>query len=83
MRRQIAGATFALLLGLAGRGIAAADDTGPAAAPAPASDAPDPAERAKWGAHMGDLPFVVGFEKGTKAAAASGRQPMYFFTATW
>jgi hypothetical protein len=47
---------------------------------APAADA---ADRAKWGDHMGDLPFVVGYEKGMKQAAASGRQPMYFFTATW
>jgi hypothetical protein len=59
-------------------------------APAARADGPevtapvvDAAERAKWGDHMGDLPFVVGYEKGMKQAAATGRTPMYFFTATW
>ena len=51
--------------------------------PEVAVPAADPAERAKWGDHMGDLPFVVGYEKGMKAAATSGRPPLYFFTATW
>ena len=50
----------------------------PASAPAA-----DSAEKEKWGEHMGDLPFVVGYEKGMKAAATSGLPPLYFFTATW
>ena len=59
-------------------------------APAARADGPevavpaaDAAERAKWGGHMGDLPFGVGYEKGMKAAETSGRPPLYFFTATW
>ena len=46
---------------------------------APAADA----ERAKWGEHMGDLPFIVGYEKGMKEVEFTGRPPMYFFTTTW
>ena len=69
-------AVIAFGLGAAAR----ADDTG---AEAPAAPAVSDADRAKWGDHMGDLPFVVGAESGGKAAAASGRTPMYFFTATW
>jgi hypothetical protein len=41
------------------------------------------ADKAKWGDHMGDLPFVIGAPSGVAAAAASGHTPMYFFTATW
>ena len=37
----------------------------------------------KWAEHMGDIPFVVGQAKGVRIATSSGRQPMYFFTATW
>jgi hypothetical protein len=40
---------------------------------------PDP----KWKDHVGDIPFVVGQEAGMRLASASGRTPMYFFTATW
>lgn len=50
---------------------------------APAGPAVSAEDRAKWGDHMGDLPFVVGSEAGAKAAAAAGRTPLYFFTATW
>lgn len=55
------------------------------AAPASADDVPDPAaaEKAKWGEHWGDLPFVVGYEKGMKEVEFTGRPPMYFFTTTW
>lgn len=38
---------------------------------------------AKWKDHMGDIPFVVGQAEGMRVATSSGRQPMYFFTATW
>ncbi len=48
----------------------------------PAAAAPA-AAKSKWSDHMGDVPFVVGYEAGTKAAAESGRPPLYFFTATW
>ena len=47
---------------------------------APAADS---AEREKWGEHMGDLPFIVGYDKGMKEVEFTGRPPMYFFTATW
>ena len=47
---------------------------------APAADS---AEKEKWGEHMGDLPFIVGYDKGMKEVEFTGRPPMYFFTATW
>lgn len=37
----------------------------------------------KWAEHMGDLPFVIGYEKGMAQAKLTGNPPMYFFTATW
>lgn len=37
----------------------------------------------KWAEHVGDIPFVVGMSNGMSQATASGRPPMYFFTATW
>ena len=59
-------------------------------APAARADGPevavpaaDAAERAKWGDHMGDLPFVVGYAKGMKEVEFTGKPPMLFFTATW
>jgi hypothetical protein len=56
-------------------GFAARADGPEVAAPA--------AAKSKWADHTGDVPFVVGYEAGTKAAAESGRPPLYFFTATW
>lgn len=50
------------------------------ASPAPAADE---AEQAKWGKHMGSLPFIVGYEKGMKEVEFTGNPPMWFFTATW
>ena len=50
----------------------------PASAPAA-----DSAEKEKWGEHMGDLPFVVGYAKGMKEVEFTGKPPMLFFTATW
>ena len=73
---------WALALALAASGAvvspvpAAADDP-----PAPAN--PANAEREKWGEHWGDLPFIVGYEKGMKEVEFTGRPPMYFFTTTW
>jgi|SoiMethySBSTD1v2_1073268.scaffolds.fasta_scaffold4749881_1 hypothetical protein len=52
------------------------------AAPSPAPAASE-AEKQKWGEHMGDLPFIVGYEKGMKEVEFTGKPPMYFFTATW
>ena len=49
-------------------------------APSPAADE---AEKAKWGEHMGNLPFIVGYEKGMKEVEFTGKPPMWFFTATW
>jgi len=37
---------------------------------------------ARSGRSHGRSAFVVGYEKGMKAAATSGRPPLYFFTAT-
>jgi ABC-type glycerol-3-phosphate transport system substrate-binding protein len=37
----------------------------------------------KWADHVGNIPFVLGQEKGIQQAKATGRTPMYFFTATW
>ena len=52
-----------------------------------ATSSPTPAaseeEKQKWGEHMGDLPFIVGYEKGMKEVEYTGKPPMYFFTATW
>jgi hypothetical protein len=45
-----------------------------------------PAEEAgekDWADHKGDLPFIVGYEKGMKEVEFSGKPPMYFFTTTW
>ncbi len=78
MRRIALVASFALFLALAGRPSTARSEEPTGAAPAA-----DAAEREKWRDHMGDLPFVVGHAKGNAQAAASGRPPMYFFTATW
>lgn len=36
-----------------------------------------------WAPHMGDVPFVVGFEKGVAEAKFTGRPMMVFFTTTW
>ncbi len=33
--------------------------------------------------HLGDLQFVIGYEKGLAEAQFSGRPMMLFFTATW
>ena len=52
---------------------------------APLAVAGDSAAKAlvKWKAHTGDLPFIVGYEKGKKEAEFSGRPMMLFFTTTW
>jgi hypothetical protein len=47
------------------------------------SSAPTKQEKEKWGDHMGDLPFVIGYAKGMKQVENTGKPPMYFFTATW
>lgn len=47
-----------------------------ASGPARAADA----DRAKWAEHMGDVPFVIGFDKGMKEVEFTGRPPMLFFT---
>ena len=40
----------------------------------------DKAVREKWAEHMGDVPFIIGFEQGMKEAAFTGKPPMLFFT---
>lgn len=41
------------------------------------------AEKEKWAHHMGDLPFIVGYEAGMKEVEFTGKPPLLFFTATW
>jgi hypothetical protein len=73
-----------LALGAVAAPADAGDDKAPPAKTAPAgADAAADAERAKWGEHMGDLPFIVGYEKGMKEVEFTGKPPMLFFTATW
>jgi cytochrome oxidase Cu insertion factor (SCO1/SenC/PrrC family) len=61
----------------------AGDDKAPPEKPAaPAADAAK-AEHEKWAEHMGDVPFIVGYEKGMKEVEFTGKPPMLFFTATW
>ena len=58
-------------------------------APVHADEAPEGAatteqtEKTKWEEHMGDLPFIIGYEKGMKQVELTGKPPMYFFTTTW
>jgi thiol-disulfide isomerase/thioredoxin len=67
----------AFLLVLAAAPAACGRDAEVAAAPSAATD------DAKWVDDVGDVPFVIGLAAGTKAVAASGRPPMYYFTTTW
>jgi len=57
----------------------------PAGGPPPGASSSEsrPSVDAKWADDVGDVPFVVGLDAGTKAVAASGRPPMYYFTTTW
>lgn len=71
MRRQ-----WLFALGLAAGALAVLSSS----SPAPAADS---AEKQKWGEHMGDVPFIVGYEKGMKEVEFTGKPPMWFFTATW
>ena len=63
--------------------LAAALLAGSFAGVAPADGTAATAEHEKWGEHMGDLPFIVGYDKGMKEVEYTGKPPMYFFTATW
>jgi hypothetical protein len=56
---------------------------GALSSPTPVAVAADTSDKQKWAEHMGDLPFVIGYEKGMKEVEFTGRPPMYFFTATW
>ncbi len=67
------------------------DTTPPTAEPEATPDVPaagdsdrgTPEELKKWGSHMGDIPFVVGTERGLAASAATGKPVFLFYTATW
>lgn len=53
------------------------------AAPAPATAGPaGPADK-DWSDHMGNIPFIVGPERGHKEAEFTGKPILYFFTTTW
>lgn len=39
--------------------------------------------RAKWADHMGDIPFMLTYQKGLAESKLTGRPMMVFFTATW
>lgn len=41
---------------------------------------PTPRKAKDWSGHMGDLPFVVGYEAGMKEAKFTGRPPMFVVT---
>jgi hypothetical protein len=47
----------------------------------PAFAAADEAERTDWSKHMGKLAFTVGWERGKKEVAFTGRPGMLFFTS--
>ncbi len=38
---------------------------------------------ADWSEHTHGLPFVVGYERGVKAAEESGKPTLFFVTTTW
>ncbi len=62
---------------------------GPAVTPPAATNALAKFERGtdadieKWKDHMGDVPFLIGSERGLVAAKATGRPLLFFYTATW
>ena len=67
--------TLSLALALAAFAAPAAADA-PGATAAPAADS----QREKWAEHMGNVPFVLGYENGMKEAQFTGKPPMLFFT---
>lgn len=46
------------------------------------SRADDAAPPADWSKHMGKLAFAVGYERGMKEVAFTGKAPMFFFTSS-
>lgn len=52
------------------------------AVPGPAS-AQDRKGQKDWSDHTGNIPFIVGSERGLKEAEFQGKPILYFFTATW
>ena len=49
----------------------------------PASSlADDSAPPLDWSKHMGKLAFAVGYERGMKEVAFTGKAPMFFFTSS-
>lgn len=36
-----------------------------------------------WSDHKGDIPFIVGRERGMKEVAFTGKPVLFFYTATW
>lgn len=88
MRRHLSTAgtfTLALALALGASGVLVSPDAAPAYGDGSGDGAKSAAaaEKEKWREHMGDLPFIVGYEKGMREVEFTGRPPMYFFTATW
>ena len=50
----------------------------------PASASPEESKGSKdWSDHMGNIPFIVGSERGIKEAEFQGKPILYFFTTTW
>ena len=45
--------------------------------------APISAKDKNWSDHKGNIPFIVGWEKGQAEAKFSGKPIMAFFTTTW
>lgn len=83
--RNILGLTL-VAVALAGAFALAGDDKKPGAgheghgggAAAPASEGSDP-----WATHRGNIPFILGYEKGMAAVKDTGKPPMLFITTTW
>jgi Cu/Zn superoxide dismutase len=43
----------------------------------------EPEKEKDWSDHKGDIPFIVGRERGMKEVAFTGKPILFFYTATW
>ncbi len=53
------------------------------AALAAVATADDTTDGKDWSDHVGDLPFIVGYDAGMQSVQDTGKPPMFFFTTTW
>ena len=79
-------AAFAAALALVAGSASAMDDPGKPGKPADDHSKPagskDDGEK-DWTSHKGDIPFIIGREKGMKEAEFTGKPILFFYTATW